>query len=257
MPIRTETRDAVAWATIDRPAVLNALDIAHLEELLAVVRRAGEDEAVAVLVLTGTGRAFSAGADIKAMDRMGERDFAHFTRLFLDLARAARGLDKPVLGAINGLTIGGGFEVALMCDLRIAARSASFALPDATLGFSPTGGLTYLLPRIVGLGRAMHLLLTCDRLDAAEAERFGLVTEVVEDAALADRAAEIAGRLAGWPALGLSAIKRSLNAACDAAFEASLTLEEALDRAHRVNPETRANLAAFARSREQGGPGRS
>jgi len=257
MPIRTETRDAVAWATIDRPEVLNALDIAHLEELLAVVRRAGEDEAVAVLVLTGTGRAFSAGADIKAMDRMGERDFAHFTRLFLDLARAARGLDKPVLGAINGLTIGGGFEVALMCDLRIAARSASFALPDATLGFSPTGGLTFLLPRIVGLGRAMHLLLTCDRLDAAEAERFGLVTEVVEDAALADRAAEIAGRLAGWPALGLSAIKRSLNAACDAAFEASLTLEEALDRAHRVNPETRANLAAFARSREQGGPGRS
>ena len=257
MPIRMETRDAVAWATIDRPEVLNALDIAHLEELLSVFRRAGEDEAIAVLVLTGTGRAFSAGADIKAMDRMDERDFAHMTALFHGLARAARGLDKPVIGAINGLTIGGGLEVALMCDLRIAARSASFTLPDAKLGFSPTGGLTYLLPRIVGLGRAMHLLLTCDSLEAAEAERIGLVTEVVEDAALAGRVAEIAGRLAGWPRLGLGSIKRSLNAACDGAFEASLTLEEALDRAHRVNPETRANLAAFVQSREKNQPGRS
>ena len=251
MPIRMETRDAVAWAKIDRPDVLNAFDIAHLEELLSVFRQAGEDPEIAVLVLTGTGRAFSAGADIKAMDRMGDRDFAHMESLFQSLARAARGLDKPILGALNGVTIGGGLEVALMCDLRIAARSATFALPDAQLGFSPTGGLTYLLPRIVGLGRALHLLLTCERLDAAEAERIGLVTEVVEDAALEDRAAEIAAHLAGCPRLGLRSIKRALHAACDAPFEASLRLEEAYDAANYANPETRAGLAAFLESRRK------
>jgi 2-(1,2-epoxy-1,2-dihydrophenyl)acetyl-CoA isomerase len=223
MPIRMETREAVAWATIDRPEVLNAFDIAHLEELLSVFRRAGEDPETAVLVLTGTGRAFSAGADIKAMDSMGEGDFARLESLFQGLARAARNLDKPIIAALNGFTIGGGLEIALMCDLRIAARSASFALPDARLGFSPTGGLTYLLPRIVGLGRALHLLLTCERLDATEAERIGLVTEVVEDESLDDRVVEIAAHLAGCPRLGLRSIKRALYAACDATFEASLS----------------------------------
>jgi enoyl-CoA hydratase/carnithine racemase len=252
MPIRMETRDAVAWATIERPEVLNAFDIAHLDQLLSVFRQAGEDDEIAVLVLTGSGRAFSVGADIKAMDRMNESEFARMAGLFQALVRAARGLDKPVLGAINGLTIGGGLEIALMCDLRIAARSARFTLPDAQLGFSPTGGLTYLLPRIVGLGRAMHLLLTCESLDAAEAERIGLVTEVVEDEALADRVAEIADRLTGCPRLGLRSIKRSLNAACDAAFEASLSLEQAYDAANYANPETRAGLAAFLDSRRNG-----
>lgn len=251
MAIRMETREAVAWATIERPEVLNAFDIPHLEELLSVFQRAGEDEAVAVLVLTGTGRAFSAGADIKAMDRMGDRDFARLAELFQGLARAARSLDKPILGALNGITIGGGLEIALLCDLRIAARSAVFALPDAQLGFSPTGGLTYLLPRIVGLGRAFHLLLTCERLDAAEAERIGLVTEVVEDAALDDRMAEIAAHLASCPRLGLKSIKRALNAACDAPFEAGLRLEEAYDSANYANPETRAGLAAFLEARRK------
>jgi len=251
MPIRVETRGAVAWATIDRPEVLNAFDIEHLEQLRSVLRQAGEDEGIAVLVLTGVGRAFSVGADIKAMDRMDGREFAHLTDLFQDLARTARGLDIPILGALNGLTIGGGLEIALMCDLRIAARSARFTLPDAKLGFSPTAGLAYLLPRIVGLGRAMHLLLTCEDLDAEEAERIGLVTAVVEDAALADRVAEIADRLAGFPRLGVRSIKRSLNAACDAAFEASLDLEVAHDMANRANPETRGNLAAFAESRRK------
>jgi enoyl-CoA hydratase len=251
MPIRMETRGAVAWATIDRPEVLNAFDIAHLEQLLSAFRQAGENEEIAVLVLTGAGRAFSAGADIKAMDRMGDRDFARLASLFQGLVRAARGLDKPILGAINGVTIGGGLEIALMCDLRIAARSARFMLPDAQLGFSPTGGLTYLLPRIVGLGRAMHLLLTCESLDAEEAERVGLVTQVVEDEALAERAAEVAGRLAGCPRLGLRSIKRALNAACDAGFEASLSLEQAYDATNYANPETRAGLAAFLEARRR------
>jgi enoyl-CoA hydratase/carnithine racemase len=251
MPIRMETREAVAWATIDRPEVLNAFDIAHLEELLSVFRRAGEDPETAVLVLTGTGRAFSAGADIKAMDSMGEGDFARLESLFQGLARAARNLDKPIIAALNGFTIGGGLEIALMCDLRIAARSASFALPDARLGFSPTGGLTYLLPRIVGLGRALHLLLTCERLDATEAERIGLVTEVVEDESLDDRVVEIAAHLAGCPRLGLRSIKRALYAACDAPFEASLSLEEAYDAANYANPETRTGLAAFLEARRR------
>lgn len=251
MPIRLETRDAVAWATIDRPEVLNALDLAHLEELLAVFRTAAEDEEVAVLVLTGAGRAFSAGADIKAMARMSAADFARQAEIYQELSRTARGLDKPILGAINGYAIGGGFEIALMCDLRIAGRSASFRLPDAEHGFSPTGGLTYLLPRIVGHARALDLLLTCRTLDAEAAERFGLVGAVLDDAALLAGVAETAARLAACPRLGLSRIKRALNAAWDSDFEAALALEQAYDAVNAANAETKSNLDRFVAARRK------
>ncbi len=238
----------MGWVTIDRPEALNAFDIPDLEALLAVLRRAGE-EAVRVLVVTGVGRAFSVGADIKAMDRMTEAEFARAAALYQDLARTARSLPMPLLAAINGFALGGGLEVALMCDLRIAARSARLGLPDAELGFSPTGGLSHLLIGMVGLTRALDMSLTAEMLTAAEAARIGLISRVVDDDLLLATAAGLADRMAGYPRVGLRNIKRLFHAATESGFEAILALEEAYDAEGYRSPETRERLAAFIASR--------
>ena len=254
MPIRYEKEDAVAWATFDRPQVLNALDIPDLEDLLGLFGKATADEAVRVLVVTGLGRAFSVGADIKAMDRMSEIEFGRAAALYQALARAARLMDKPVIAAINGYALGGGLEIALMCDLRIAARSARLGLPDAELGFSPTGGLTYLLVRMVGLTRALHMALSAEILTAEEAERIGLVGRVVDDDDLPARAAELAERLCRFPGRGLRNIKRAFHMACDSGFAATLALEQAYDSDCFRSPQTRERLAAFLASHGRGDP---
>lgn len=251
MTVRLENRGAVAWITIDRPDVLNALDIPHLEDLLARVEQAANDAAAAVLVITGAGRAFCVGADIKAMGGMTDAEFETATQHYQSLAATLRGLDKPVIAAVNGYALGGGLEIALMCDLRIAAAAARLGLPDAELGFSPSGGLTYLLPRIVGEGRAKHLLLTAEPVDAAEAERIGLVTMVTDDAALVDTTMATAERLAGCPRTGLANTKRGMAAASDADFADALVVEAVLDAACYRDDETRARLAAFLAARKR------
>ena len=253
MSIRYETRGAVAWATLDRPEALNAFDIPDLEELLALLRKTGADDAVRVLVITGAGRAFSAGADIKAMNRMSDAEFGKAASLYQALALEARNLDKPIIGAINGYALGGGLEVALMCDLRIAARSAKLGLPDAELGFSPTGGLTYLLVRMVGLTRALNMGLTAELLDAEEAERIGLVSRVVDDGALVATVDGLAERISRFPRVGLRNIKRSLYMAAESSFAVTLALEEVYDSDCYRTEETRDRLAAFIESRKKKG----
>ena len=253
MCIRYEMRGAVAWATIDRPEALNAFDIPDLEELLALLRKTGADEPVRVLVITGTGRAFSVGADIKAMNRMSDAEFGKAASLYQALALEARNLDKPIICAINGFALGGGLEVALMCDLRIAARSAKLGLPDAELGFSPTGGLTYLLVRMVGLTHALNMGLTAEMLDAEEAERIGLISRVVDDGALAGTVEDLAERISGFPRVGLRSIKRLFYMAGESSFAATLALEEAYDSDCYRSEETRDRLAAFIESRRKKG----
>ena len=162
-----------------------------------------------------------------------------------------RALDKPVLAAINGYCLGGGLELALMCDLRIAAASARLGLPDAQLGFSPTGGLTWLLPRIIGAGRAMHLALDAEPIGAAEAMRIGLVTRVVEDGELMAAAEALAGKIASWPRTAMANTKRALGAGAESDFEAALELEEEFDVDCFRDGETRGNLAAFLNSRRK------
>ncbi len=251
MTIRYEVLGPLARLTIDRPDALNAFDIPDLKELAAAFDRAAADDAVRVLILTGTGRAFSVGADIKAMDRMTAEEFAEAASLYQSLARQARALAKPIVGALNGYTLGGGLEIALICDLRIAARSARIGLPDAELGFSPTGGLTYLMGRAVGLGRALHLAMTGEMLDAAEAERIGLVTKVVDDEALEAEALALGEQLASYPSTGMRNIKHAFYTAAEADFETVLNLEEELDSICYASPETRERLAAFLASRKK------
>jgi enoyl-CoA hydratase/carnithine racemase len=222
-----------------------------LRQLRAAVRDVAADDEIRVLAVTGTGRAFSVGGDIKAMDGMDAAAFLEMEDLYQCLAAELRALGKPVLAAVNGYALGGGLEVALMCDLRIAAATARFGLPDAELGFSPTGGLTYLLPRVVGLGRALHLALAAEPIDAAEAERLGLVTQVVADDDLIATVETLAARMASWPKTGLAHIKRAFHTASESNFADALRMEVDLDVACFADPETRAALAAFLESRKK------
>ena len=251
MAITQEINNGVLWATIDRPKALNAFDIPDLEDLLQLFRHAKSSSDIRVLVLTGSGRAFSVGADIKAMDKMTEEEFGQAASLYQDLAREALALDKPIIGAINGFALGGGLEIALMCDMRIAGKSAKLGLPDAYMGFSPTGGLTWLLTKMVGLSVAMDMALSTDMLDANEALRVGLVSRVVEDDQLHSTARELADRIAAFPERGLRNIKRSFYMAADADFASVLTVEEAYDSDCFRSEGTQAALKEFIESRRK------
>ncbi len=240
--------DNVSWARMDRENVLCALDHAQLGRLADWIRAADKDDAVSVLVLTGTGRAFSAGADIGEAETQDESGFAANTALYQELARRISGLVKPVIAAVNGYCLGGGLELAAMCDLRIAARSARFGLPDAALGFSVSGGLSWFLPRHIGLGRTMELYLTQRLVDADEAQRIGLVAEVVDDNDLLARAGDLAATIAEFPGSGVAHMKALLGAFRES-LEAVLADEEERDRACFADPAARERLRAFLEER--------
>ncbi len=246
-----EVRDRVGWVTLNRPEVLNAINADMLHRLIEIVAAASTDESVRVLVWTGTGRAFCVGGDIKDMTNLDETTFRHKAHLYQVLSQACRDFDKPILAALNGYALGGGLELALMCDLRMAAESAQLGVPDAILGFSPTGGMTYLLPRIVGLGWALHLSFVPDPISAAAAERIGLVTQVVPDDELLDRVEELAGRMAAYPAHGVMYMKRAFGMSAEATFAVTLKVEEEFDVACFFNPDTQAALKVFLESRRQ------
>jgi E-phenylitaconyl-CoA hydratase len=200
---------AIATITLNRPEAMNAIDPDTNAELIAAWARVRGDRDIRVAIVTGAGeRAFCAGADLKKTMPPPE-SFAELTfhggdqRRWLD----AMETDKPVICAVNGLALGGGLEMALACDIRIAAEGASFGLTEVRIGSIPGAGGTQRLPRIVGMTNAMLMLLTADRIDAAEALRIGLVSRVVAPGALMDEARAIAGRIAANAPLAVCAVK--------------------------------------------------
>ena len=247
-----EKHEHVAVITLNRGRVLNAIDKQTLDELLFIVKKCTEDDSICSLLITGDGRAFSVGGDIKHMlaDPRAEvfRETAHAYQV---LAKAMWNCQKPIIAAINGYCLGGGLELALMCDIRIAAESARLGLPDAKLGFSPTGGLTYILPRLIGLGRAIRLTLVPDPIDANEAERIGLVTDVVDDNILIKESMKFAERFSQLPAHGLAFIKKGYLEALQNSFDETLELEERVDVACFTHAATQQALADFLQSRKK------
>ena len=224
-----EVRDQIAWATLNRPEKLNPIDEEVLERMIEIAARVSSDDDIRALVLTGAGRAFSAGGDI-AEWRIQEKDKAEAAfdaelGLWQELSRRMIGMRKPTLAAVNGYALGGGFEFALACDMRIASTSARLGLPDIGLGYSPTSGMTYLLPRIIGLGRALKLALLPDPVDAEEALGMGLVTQVVEDDQLIETAQEVALRIASFAPQAVMFNKRSFYLGSESSFETVLALE--------------------------------
>ncbi len=243
------TEGPVAVVRLDRPKVLNPLDHRTLTELLAAVERLESDDDLAVMILTGSGRAFSAGGDLKEMETDDEDSFRETTALYQQLASTVTRSPKIVIAAINGYALGGGLELALICDLRIAGRSARLGLPDLHLGYSPTSGLTYLLTRIVGFGKAIHLAFDAQPIDAEEAQRIGLVGDVVADEELMDRAMELALQVAAYPPTGVRHTKSGFYQAAEATLAQTLAVEMENDVECFASPETQAAIAEFVESR--------
>ena len=240
-----ESRSPIGWITLNRPEVLNAINPDMLHGLLKTLKHVGADPAIRVLVLTGNGRAFSAGGDIKAMHGMDEKTFQETIHLYMQLSQAMRDLDKPVIAAINGYALAGGFELMLLCDIRIAVASAKFGLPDTIIGLSPTSGMTWLLPRIVGLGHAMHMTLEGTMFDARKAERTGLVTDVVADGALRETVEKLAKAIASYPEVGVTNTKRGFYAALESTSSSAMEAEEKRELECFQSEETRKAFATF------------
>jgi len=222
--ILVEKRGAVAVITLNRPQVLNALNGAVLEELAAAMDACGADEAVRAVVLTGAGpKAFAAGADIGELAKLNEAEGRAYAERGQRLFRRIETLGKPVIAAVNGFALGGGCELAMACTVRVASESAKLGQPEVKLGVIAGFGGTQRLPRLVGRGAALKLLLTGAVIPAAEALRIGLVDEVVPAAELMARAEALANEIAGVAPvavrLTLEAVDRGLDLTLDGGLE--------------------------------------
>ncbi|HEX2095526.1 MAG TPA: enoyl-CoA hydratase-related protein [Longimicrobiaceae bacterium] len=187
--LRFDVQDGIATVSVNRPDKLNALNEQTIRELAQAVRETAEREDVRGAIVTGVGeKAFVAGADIAELSRMGPIDGIEVSRMGQRVFRAIELSRKPIIAAVNGFALGGGCELALACHLRIASENAKFGLPEVKLGIIPGYGGTIRLPRIVGKGRALELMLTGEMIDAQEAHRIGLANRVVPQAELADAA---------------------------------------------------------------------
>jgi enoyl-CoA hydratase len=241
--------DGVATITLDRPPA-NALSTELLHEVDALVSRDEAAGDVGCLVITGAGeRFFCAGADVHEaaatpVDRVAVR-----TNLGQQLARRLERLPFPVLAAVNGACLGGGCELALAADIRICADHARFAQPEVRLGIIPGFGGTQRLPRLIGRGRAMELLLTGAEIDAHEAHRIGLVNRVVAASELAESAAELAARLATQPRESARTIKRAVDAGLDLPLDGGLAGERAAAVAIRATDDAQEGMRAFVEKR--------
>ena len=248
--LRIEVAESVATVTLDRPDALNSLTVPLKEELLATFRRLGRDRDVRAIVLTGAGRAFCAGQDLRERLEPGAAPLATELReRYNPLILAMRTLEKPIVGAINGVAAGAGASLAFACDLRIAAESASFLLAFSRIGLVPDSGATWFLPRLVGPAKAAELALTGESLSAADAERFGLVARVVSAESLLGEAQAFAARLAAGAPRAIALTKRALDRSWDATLEESLEYEAYLQGIAGATDDHREGIAAFGEKR--------
>lgn len=248
--LRLEIAGAVATITLDRPDALNALTIALKEELLAAFGAVAEDDSVRAVVLTGAGRAFCAGQDLRERLEPDAPPLETEIRVrYNPLIRAMRALPKPIVGAINGVAAGAGASLAFACDIRIAAEGASFLLAFGRVGLIPDSGATWLLPRLIGGAKAAELALTSEPLSAVDAERFGLVARVVPGDALLAEAHTFATRLAAGAPRAHALTKRALAASWHASLEDQLETEAILQGEAGGTADHAEGIAAFLERR--------
>ena len=249
--LRYETDGPLAVLTLQRPERLNAISREMVAELADVVAGLENDEAVRVLIVTGAGRAFCAGADIKeraeqAEDMAVQRTSAQLSPTFRRLER----LRQVSIAAVNGPAAGGGLELAMACDLRIAASGATVALPEVALGILPGAGGTQRLPRLIGPARAKEMMLFGRFVDAETALAWGLVNAVVEPAQLMTEARTWAERLIEAPPLSIAAIKAAVDVAMSTDLDAGLEHEQRASASLAATEDRREGYAAFAEKRK-------
>ena len=250
-PILIGRSGAVATVTVNRPGVLNALDSATVEALTAVLLDLKKDDEVRSVVLTGAGdRAFIAGADVGELSRLTPRTARGLADAGHRMCDLLEDLEKPVVAAVNGYALGGGCEVAMACTCRVAARTAKLGLPEITLGIIPGYGGTQRLPRLVGRGRALEMLLTGAPVTAEEAWRIGLVNRVVEAAALPAEAAALAAALAAQAPEAVRRILDVVRHGLDVSMADAVALEAAAFGLVWATDDAREGTAAFLEKRK-------
>ncbi|MET9761455.1 enoyl-CoA hydratase-related protein [Streptomyces sp. NPDC006372] len=247
------TGDDVLSITLNRPETLNALTPGGREEIIRLLSEASGTAAVRAVVITGTGRGFCAGADLRGTGTTGERapgDVARTLRTGAQrLISAVLDCEKPVLAAVNGTAAGLGAHLAFACDLVLAARSARFIEVFVRRGLVPDGGGAYLLPRLIGPQRAKELMFFGDALTAADAERLGLVNRVVPDAELEKTATEWATRLATGPTRALALTKQLVNASLDTDRATAFAAEAAAQEINMTTADAREGVRSFVERR--------
>jgi enoyl-CoA hydratase len=248
--IKTENRDGILVVTVDRPKVLNALNAQTVDELRRVFDDVRDDDAVRAVILTGGGeKAFVAGADIAELAQMtpitGKTTAERGQRVFLSIERCP----KPVIAAINGFALGGGCELALACHIRIASEKAQLGLPEVTLGIIPGYGGTQRMARLLGKGKALELILTADRIGAAEAERIGLVNKVVPPEQLMPAAEELARKIMTRGPLAVRAAIEAVMSGSEMPFEEGQFLEATLFGLLASTEDMKEGMGAFLAKR--------
>jgi len=240
----------VLTLTLNRPDALNSFNVEMKEALLAALKDAARDRQVRVVVLTGAGRAFSAGQDLKERQAPGAADLGTELRTrYNPIILAMHRLEKPVIGAINGVAAGAGISVALACDIRIASETASFIEVFGRVGLVPDTGSSWFLPRLIGPARAAEMFFTTEPVDAATAERIGLVNRVVAGDALLAEANSMAVKLAQAAPLALGLAKRALNRALETGLEDALEYEAQLQSIAGRSSDHAEGVAAFVEKR--------
>jgi len=240
----------VGWITLERPKAMNALSREMIEGMTGVLRAWQDDPEVRVVVITGTGPAFCAGADLKTASAgvaPGEKDFLDLIVVFFDTLRA---FPKPTIAAVNGLTLAGGMEAVLACDIVLAAKSARLGDGHSNFGVFPGGGGAAILPRKVPANVAKYLLFSGDAIGADELKAAGLVNEVVADAELADRAQALGEKFAKKSPLVLARMKRVANEAADKSTADALRHELHELRDHQRSWDIQEGLRAFVEKRD-------
>jgi len=248
--VEVDAGSGVATITLNRPEALNSLTVPMKQALLAALRSVDRNRSVRAVILTGAGRAFCAGQDLRERLEPGAAPLGEEVReRYNPIVRAMRGSPKPIVGAVNGVAAGAGASLALACDIRIASEAASFALAFGRVGLVPDSGATWFLPRLVGDARAAELALLNDPVPAAEAARIGLVGRVVPGEQLMAEAQSVAARLAAGAPKAIALTKRALATTWDRDLDAALDYEAHLQDLAGRTADHAEGMAAFLEKR--------
>jgi enoyl-CoA hydratase len=247
-----EKKDRIATITMNRPEAYNTITVGMAKEVLEALGEVAADDEMRAVVITGAGgKAFCTGADIKEARERGTLQLEkRFLALTNEMINAIEDLPKPVIAAVNGYCLGGGYEIALACDFIIASEDASFGFPEIKLGVLPAAGGTQRLPRLIGKLKAKELLLLGERISAKEAERLGMVTKVVKKDELMNSASELAQRLAGMAPLAVRQIKTLVNEGTEMPLSEALHFADEAATWLLVSEDRKEGIKAFLEKRK-------
>jgi len=248
--VNTEIESGIAWIRLNRPEKMNAIGAVTRQQLSEALKQAERDDAVRVVVLTGTGRAFSSGADVTEMAQAGgmrtPEDVGRVLRnAYMPMLVRLRTMPKPAIAAMNGPAIGIGASFALACDIRIGTPDSYMLEAFVNIGLAPDGGVSWLLPRLAGSGVAYEMFFTGKPLAAADAHRLGVINRIVPADRLEEEVRDLAKQLAAQPRQAMAGAKRAVNHALNSTFEEAMEYESYLQEAQAASPEFAEGVQAF------------